>query len=167
MALTREQKDGLIECLYDPICALIEGFVKKPKNFKILERMSNEPPDTKWGMAWDLKHEIRWDSLNKVKFETRVLAILDAYLDGRVLAEPLASPEPVADAAEIEASRQRTKEQALKWLAEFKWENLKSADYDVARTAWYSLDLLKGACSMHEDTQEALKKAAEKAGISI
>lgn len=166
--LTKEQKDGLIECLYAPMATLIAGFVEKPANFALLERLVKEQDDYKRGwLVWDLTYAIRKHTINKIKFETRVMAVIDAYLEGKADGNKLPASEPVLDSDEVEASRQRTKEQALKSLSAFKWENLKSEDHHTAMIAWWRLDFLKGDCAMHEDTQAALKAAAEKAGVEI
>lgn len=74
---------------------------------------------------------------------------------------------PVMDDEEVAKRSVQSKEDALKWLAEFKWENLNSKEYRIARHAWVLLDHIKGMCAMHEDTQAALKAAAEKAGVEI
>ena len=166
--LTKEQKNGLIECLYAPMATLIAGFVKKPSNFALLEKLVNEQDDYKRGwLVWDLNYVIRKDTLNKITFESRVMDILDAYLEGKADGNKLPDSEPVLDSDDVEASRQRTKEQALKFLSEFKWENLKSEDHHTAMITWWRLDLLKGVCAMHEDAQAALKAAADKAGVKI
>ena len=168
MSLTKEQKNGLIECLYSPMATLIAGFVKKPSNFALLERLVNEQDANKrvW-VVWDLNYAIRKDTINKIKFESRVMDILDAYFEGKADGNKLPDSEPVIDKDEVEASRQNAKEQALKWLSSFKWEDLKSEDYGLARNAWFRLEHVKGMCAMHEDTIAAFKAAAEKASVEV
>lgn len=151
--LTKEQKDGLITTLYGPMFSLVAD-LRPPK-----------------GAEWPDAHELSRRSIGqykaKAKFESRVLAILNVYLSGSVDKDALPPSVPVLSAEEVAAASANTKEAAMKWLSEFKWEDLKSDDYDTARRAWYHLDGLRGVCSLHDDTKAWFEAALKDSGIKV
>lgn len=108
----------------------------------------------------------------KADFRIRVEKLLALFLEEQAaLNKPPTEDEfksvPVLSDENVAARKEKTKADALRWLAEFKWENLKSDDYATARRAWYHLDGLKAVCAMHDDTKIALKSAAERAGLTL
>ena len=164
MSLTKEHKDGLIANLYGPMFDYIEGIVKHEDEPGIFARLFKKPAKkSALGLAFELRQAALYDYEAKAKFESRISAILDAYLEGRVLAEPLPESQPVA--VVDEAQRQAHIASVMKYLADFKWEELKSEDYATARRAWFYLDWLKAACAVNAETREAYLNARTEAKI--
>ena len=108
----------------------------------------------------------------KAKFRLRVEKLLAAFLEENedavdaALASDFVSVPDLSD-PEVKARAEKLRASAFEWLAQFKWENLKSDDFVTARNAWYHLDGLKQMCAMNDDTREAFKVAAESAGIKF
>lgn len=168
MSLTKEQKDWLISNIYAPvydyIAAVVGEDTKEEKKPSFLRRLfTKKVRSYGFGLAFDLSQAARskWEA--RAKFESRISAIIDAYLEGRVLAEPIPSPEPVT--VVDESKRQEFIATTMQHLADFKWADLKSEDYVTARRAWFFHDWLLGVCVMNPETKEAYKKAREEAKI--
>lgn len=126
MGLTKEQKDGLIHCLYGPIFDYIESIAEAPKNRVGFwgRLLGKEPENSVKLTARQLSSAALYDYEGRAKFEARVLAILDAYLKGRVEAKPLPASQPVADAVSDVEEARRT--EYVRALAQIKWKELAS-----------------------------------------
>lgn len=126
-----------------------------------------KPSIKKLGEDRDYAHVRR-----KADFRNRIDNLLAMFLEEQAaLNKPPTADEfksvPVLADDEVIERAHKFKESALKWLSEYKWEDLKSNDYDTARTAWYHLDGLMGVCAMNDDTKAAFLAAADKAGLTF
>ena len=163
--LTKEQKDGLIQSLYLPMFDYIEGIVGQEEEPGLFARLfKKKARKTSFGLAFELRSAAIYGWSEKAKFESRIMAILDAYLEGKVNANALPSTEPIMSEDEAAALREQNKERAFKALREFQWADLKSADDLTARRAIWNHDWVKATCAAHPETKQAYLEARAAAG---
>ena len=166
--LTKEQKNGLIESLYKPMFEYVEGIVKPEENPSLFASFfKKKGARTRgFGLAFDLECAAIGAYEAKARFEARIMAILDAYIEGKVEQEKLPDTVPVATDEDIATQQNTLRQAAFKHLAEFNWADLKSEDYKVARSAIWTHDWIKGICGMFDDTRAAYQSARDAAGYT-
>lgn len=168
MSLTKEQKDGLISNLYAPMFDYIEGIVKHEDEPGIFARLFKKAAKkSAFGLAFELRQAAIYDYEAKAKFESRISAIIDAYLERRVLAEPLPLSQPVADA--VSAAKEERRAEYVRALAQIKWQELSGFWYKAKEEKerlwphYHAAELLIDQAWIHG--RELLKKQEDVAGV--